>query len=96
MVLGAPLMSLSLNPSILLATLMAAGLASVFHLWTGRSLRDLLLFLFAAATGFGLGQWAGISLQWGILRVGELFLLEATVASVLALIVVRILIDQPA
>ncbi len=93
MVLGAPLMSLSLNPSILLATLMAAGYATVFHLWTGRSLRDLLLFLFTAAAGFGLGQWAGISLQWGILRVGELFLLEATVASVLALILVRILTD---
>lgn len=93
MVLGAPLMLLSLNPSILLATLMAAGYASVFHLWTGRSLRDLLLFLFTSAAGFGLGQWAGTSLQLGILRVGELFLLEATVASVLALVLVRILIE---
>ena len=92
-VLGAPLMPLSLNPTIMLATLMAASYATVFHLWTGRTLRDLLLFLVAASAGFGLGQWAGTSLQLGILRVGQLFLLEATVASVLALILVSLLID---
>lgn len=86
-------MPLSLNPTVLLATIVAAGYATVFHLWTGRSLRDLLLFLFAAWAGFGLGQWAGMSLQWGILRVGQLFLLEATVASVLALILFKMVMD---
>ena len=85
-------MALLFNPTTLLATLLAAGYASIFHLWAGRSLRDLLMFLMAAAAGFGLGQWVGQSLQWEILRIGTLCTLEATVTSLLGLFLVKILI----
>ena len=84
-------MALLLNPTILLATVLAAGYASIFHLWTGRSKRDLPLFLAAAAVGFALGQWAGQSLQWEIVRIGQLFILEATLSSLFALFLVRVL-----
>ncbi len=84
-------MDIVLNPMILLATLLVAGYASLFHLWTGRSRRDLLLFLIAAALGFALGQWVGRSLQLDILRIGHLYTLEATLASLLALFLVKIL-----
>jgi hypothetical protein len=84
-------MALLLNPTILLAAILAAGYASIFHLWTGRSKRDLLLFLFVAGTGFALGQWAGQSLRWEVLWIGQLCTLEATLASLLALFLVKAL-----
>ena len=87
-------MGLLLNPTVLLATLLVAGYVSIFHLWTGRSTRDLLVFLIAAGVGFALGQWIGRSLQWDILwdmRIGQLYILEATIVSVLALFLVKIL-----
>lgn len=83
-------MTLIFNPTNLLATLLVAGYASIFHLWTGRSIRDLPLYLLAAAVGFGLGQWVGQALQWDVLKVGQICTLEATLASALALIVVRL------
>lgn len=83
-----------LNPTVLLAVLLVVGYASLFHLWAGRSLRDLLLFLLAAAVGFALGQWAGRYVQLGILRVGQLYALEATVVSLLALLLVRTLSSE--
>lgn len=85
-------MALLLNPTLLLAAMLAAGYASILHLWAGRSVRDLLLFLLTAAAGFALGQWVGQSLQWEILRIGTLCVLEATLASLLALVLVKALI----
>ena len=75
---------------MLLATLLVAGYASVFHLWTGRSLRELPQYLIAAGVGFVLGHWVSQTLQWNTWQVGQLSLLEATLASVLALILVRV------
>jgi hypothetical protein len=72
--------------------LLVTGYASIFHLWTGRSLRELPQFLIAAGVGFALGHWVSQTLQWETFRVGQLSLLEATLASVLALFLVRILI----
>jgi uncharacterized membrane protein YeaQ/YmgE (transglycosylase-associated protein family) len=72
--------------------LLVTGYASIFHLWTGRSLREFLQFLVAAGVGFVLGHWVSQTLQWETFRVGQLSLLEATLASVLALFLVRILI----
>lgn len=85
------IMGALLNPTVLLATLLVVGYASLFHLWTGRSLRELLLFLVVAAIGFALGQWAGRSLQLDILRIGQLYILETIVASFLALFLVKTL-----
>ena len=85
-------MALLFNPTTLLATILAAGYASIFHLWAGRTVRDLLLFLVTAAVGFALGQWVAQSLQWEILRIGQLYVLEATLASLLGLFLVKALI----
>ena len=84
-------MSLLFNPTLLLATLLVTGYASLFHLWTGRSAGDLLRFLLAAAVGFALGQWVGRTLQLDILRIGQLYMLETSLAALLALILVRTL-----
>ena len=52
-------MAALLNPALLLAALLAIGYASLCHLWTGRSLRDLLVYLAAAGVGVVVGQWIG-------------------------------------
>ena len=75
---------------MLLATLLVAGYASIFHLWTGRSLRELPQYLVAAGVGFMLGHWVSQTLQWETWQVGQLSLLEATLASLIALILVRV------
>lgn len=75
---------------MLLATLLVAGYASIFHLWTGRSLRELPQYLIAAGVGFMLGHWVSQTLQWETWQVGQLSLLEATFASLVALILVRL------
>ena len=87
-----PFASLILSPTVLLATLLVAGYASIFHLWTGRSLRELPQYLIASAVGFVLGHWVSQTLQWDTWRVGQLSLLEATLASVIALILARVVI----
>ena len=69
--------------------MLVTGYASIFHLWTGRSLREFPQFLVAAGVGFILGHWVSQTLQWETFRVGQLSLLEATLASVLALFLVR-------
>jgi len=70
--------------------LLVAGYASLFHLWTGRSLRELPQYLIAAGVGFMLGHWVSQTLQWETWKVGQLSLMEATLASLIALILVRV------
>ncbi len=48
-----------LNPTLLLGLLLITGYAAIFHLWTGRTIQDLAVYLVAACVGFGLGQWPG-------------------------------------
>lgn len=82
-------MAALLNPTLLLAVLLAIGYASLFHLWTGRNLRDLLVYVVAAGVGVIIGQWIGSSLELNFLRIGQLHTLEATVAAILSLLLVR-------
>lgn len=82
-------MAALLNPTLLLAILLAIGYASLFHLWTGRNLRDLGIYLLAAAVGVVLGQWIGGTLGLNVLRIGQLHALEVTVGAFLALVIVR-------
>ncbi|MXZ19770.1 MAG: hypothetical protein F4Y84_04010 [Caldilineaceae bacterium SB0665_bin_25] len=72
--------------------MLVTGYASIFHLWTGRSLRELPQYLVAAGVGFVLGHWVSQTLQWETWQVGQLSLLEATFASVIALFLARVVI----
>ena len=82
-------MAALLNPSLLLAILLAIGYASLFHLWTGRTLRDLVVYLIAAGVGMVVGQWICAQLAINVLQIGQLHTLEATVAAFLSLLIVR-------
>lgn len=82
-------MTALLNPTFLLAILLAIGIASLFHLWTGRTLRDLAMYLVAALIGVGVGQWIGRSAGLDALQIGQLHLVEAVIGAVLALLIVK-------
>ncbi len=74
------------HPNLPFAILLVAAYASLFHLWAGRTLRELLLYLVAAGLGFALGHWIGQALELDLLRLGTLHVLEASVAAFLALL----------
>jgi uncharacterized membrane protein YfcA len=76
-------------PALLLGLLLSVAYASLLHLWKGRSLRDLLLYLLASACGFAVGQLLGLLLQMPLPRIGQVHVVEATVFAWVALIGVR-------
>jgi hypothetical protein len=67
-----------LSPSLLLAWLLSSIYATIFHLWKGGSVLDLLLYLVAAWLGFGLGQLVGNILGLGLAMIGPLNVVEGT------------------
>lgn len=83
--------SVLLSPPLVLGVLVSIGYASLYHLWGGRSVRDLLLYLVAAGFGFIMGQTVGLltDLQWG--QIGQIHMIEASIGAWLVLIGVRLL-----
>ena len=76
-------------PALLLGLLLSVAYAGLLHLWKGRSLRDLLLYLIASAGGFAIGQLFGLLLQIPLPRIGQVHVVEATVFAWVALVGVR-------
>jgi hypothetical protein len=76
-------------PALLLGILLSVAYAGLLHLWKGRSLRDLLLYLVASAIGFAVGQLLGLLLQIPLPRMGQVHIIEATIFAWVALIGVR-------
>ena len=76
-------------PALLLGILLSVAYASLLHVWKGRSLRDLLLYLIASAGGFAVGQLLGLLLQIPLPRMGQVHVVEASDFAWLALIGVR-------
>jgi hypothetical protein len=50
----------------------------LFHLWKGKTAKDLLIYLAAGLVGFGLGQLAGNTLGLGIFMIGQVHVVEAS------------------
>lgn len=84
-----------LAPSLLLSILVSVGLASAFHLWRGRTVADLVLFLIVAAIGFGVGQLAGTVVRIPLLEVGEIHVVEASIGALLALALAQLITSAP-
>lgn len=76
-------------PWILLSVLLSTAYGALFHLWRGGDARRLGLILFASWIGFGLGQVVGLVIDWNGLMLGEVHLIEASLGSLIALIVVN-------
>lgn len=83
--------SVLLSPALVLGVLVSIGYASLYHLWGGRSVRDLLLYLVAAGFGFIIGQTIGLMLNVDLLQIGQINMLEASIGAWAALIIVGLL-----
>jgi hypothetical protein len=74
-----------LPPSLILSTLLAVLLGTLWFVWRGRTLRDWIIDVLAALLGFGLGQLVGWLLGLGLPTVGEVRVVEGSMFAVLAL-----------
>ncbi|HMR63158.1 MAG TPA: hypothetical protein PKE64_04015 [Anaerolineae bacterium] len=68
-------------PYLLLAVLLGAVYGVLFHLWRGKSFRDLATFLGIGVVGFALGQGVGILLGFDQWLIGPLHVVEASLLS---------------
>jgi hypothetical protein len=76
-------------PALLLSFLMAGIYGALFHLWRGRTFRELPFYLLVAAIGYGLGHLAGQAIGQDLFTIGPLHVIEATLGSWIFLFVAR-------
>jgi len=79
------------SPLFLVCSALATFWAAAFHLLFGRSLVDLVLYWFIGLIGFGVGQALGNSFGFAWLTVGQVHLVEGTLACWIAMLVARLL-----
>ena len=72
-------------PYLLLSALIGASYGTLFHLWRGKSLSDLPVYLLTGVIGFGLGQALGDLIGMNIALIGSIHIIEATIVSWLSL-----------
>jgi hypothetical protein len=78
-----------LSPTVVVFLGLGTAYALLFHLWSGRSLQHLLLFWLVSMLGFGLGYIIAALLPAHPLSLGGIPLAEATVGSLVLLLVAR-------
>jgi hypothetical protein len=76
-------------PYLLLSILLGGGYGALFHLWQGKTMRDLVIYFLTGIIGFGLGQGLGNLLGLDIFLIGPLHIVEATGLSWLSLLVMK-------
>ena len=76
-------------PAILLSVILASLAASLFQVWKGRAVIELLLFELASLLGFALGQAIAVLADWHFLTVGQVHPVEGLAGSLLGLLLVR-------
>ena len=81
-------------PALIFSVALASAYALLFHLWRGRSLPQLLFVWVAALAGFAVGHLLGD--RWGFLpwTIGQVHIVEATIAAFLFMILARWLAQE--
>lgn len=74
-----------LPPSLILSTVLAVLLGTLWFAWRGRTLADWIIDVLAALLGFGLGQLVGWLLGMGLPTIGEVRVVEGSLFALLAL-----------
>lgn len=75
---------------LILGIVIATLCASVFHLLRGGRLRHLMLYLVAAWISFFIGQIFSESISWRLMRIGQINMFPALLATLLGLILTAI------
>lgn len=84
-----------LPPSLILSTVLAVLLATLWYVWRGGGLRVWVVDVLAALLGFGAGQLVGWWLNLPLPSVGQVRVIEGALFALLALwLVSRSTIDQ--
>jgi thiamine transporter ThiT len=78
-----------MSPALLLSALIASIYGALFHLWRGRTFRELPLYLIASGLGFALGQLAGNLFGLDIFTIGPIHIIEASLGSWVTLFIAR-------
>lgn len=81
-------------PSFTLGALLSVGYASLFHVWNGQDLYSLGIYLFAAGSGFALGQAIGSITRLSFFQIGQVYVLEASIVAWLALLLTKSLLTS--
>jgi len=79
------------SPAILVCAVLASLWAAMFHTLFSRKLADLILYWFVGLIGFGVGQALASILDYRLLMVGQVHILEGTLACWIAMLVARYL-----
>ncbi len=72
-------------PAIALSLLFVGLYSSAWTVWRGRSWRDWLLHVLVTLVGVSVGQWIGMNTQLQTIAIGQVYIVPATVCSLLAL-----------
>ena len=76
-------------PALLLSLVLASLYATVFYLWQGRRLRDLLFFWLASVIGFASGHLVGVIWDFVPWTIGQVHVIEGTIVALLLLLIAR-------
>jgi len=76
-------------PYVLLSILLGATYGTLFHLWRGKTLRDLIIYFLTGIIGFGVGQGIANLMGNSLWLIGSLHIVEATAASIIALFLIQ-------
>lgn len=76
-----------LSPTVVIFLGLGTAYALAFHLWKGRNMAHLLLFWLVSILGFGLGFLVSTLWSAHLLVLGGIPILEATVGSIVLLLV---------
>jgi uncharacterized membrane protein YeaQ/YmgE (transglycosylase-associated protein family) len=76
-------------PYLLLSLILGGIYGTIFHLWRGKSVKDLVIYLITGIIGFIIGQALGNLLGLKIFLIGPLHIIEATVISWISLFVAQ-------
>lgn len=80
-------MTVLIPPAWALGAVLSTLYATLFHLWQGESLGDLLRFWIAAWIGFAAGQLASQWMEFTWLQIGSLHVIGASLGAWLALLI---------
>jgi len=78
-----------LPPHLLLSLLLGGVYGVLFHLWRGKTLRDLVIYFLTGIIGFGAGQALSGTLGLGLMVIGPIHIIEATLASWVSLFLIQ-------
>jgi hypothetical protein len=78
-----------MSPYLILLILIGSAFGAAFHIWQGKTSKDIIYYIVAGIFGFGLGQIVANLFSWPLILIGPLHIIEASVSCCLILLLAR-------